>query len=831
LTSFLVKGCLLILVTLAMIAGTEAQTATLGASTDSSGANPPVGGDQAKIPESKKADNAAARYQLQPGEDPQNRLLSPFVKHVVTDQEQFWTAPLRWRTKDLQWIAPFAGMTGAFIATDSWVTKQVPDAPSQLTRSLHISDYSTYSMIGVGGGAFILGRMTNNDHMQEAGLLSGEAAINSTAVAYLFKEITQRQRPLDGNGHGDFFRGGSSFPSEHSALAWSIASVWAHEYPGTLSQIAAYGMASAVTVTRVTARQHFPTDAVIGSVLGWYFGRQVYRAHHDPELGGSAWGNLLEEETTEHRRNPDNMASPYVELDSWIYPAIDRLAALGYIRTAYLGLRPWTRMACARMTEEVGERLANGDASEEVARMQRELSREFANEVARLDGAANLGAELESVYARVTNISGPMLRDGYHFGETITNDFGRPYGEGANFVGGVSARAVAGPFAFYARGEYQQAPAIASAATDVLQAIATADVTLPVSNAIAATHRFDLLEGAVSLDFQNTQISFGKQSQWMGPGEAGSLLLSDNAEPMMMIKIDSVAPYDIPLISSILGPARSEFFLGQLSGHEFEFDHGNLLGPGNITPQPYLHGTKFSFKPTPNLEFGMGFTAQFAGPGLPFTWHNFIRTFYAHTVKSLNPGKRLSQADFSYRVPGLRDWLTVYGDFLVVDEYSPIGSTRANVNPGIYLPQIPKLPKMDLRAEWIHESTTNEFSPGFVYYGVDRYRSGYTNDRQLLGSWIGRAGRGGQGWMTYHFSPRTDFHLGCRLQEVSPKFIEGGRLVDYSAGGNVTLGRTVTLNGAVQYEQQRFPILGPNRQSNVTVSAGVTFWPQWQVKK
>src|SRR5260370_16624760 len=34
--------------------------------------------------------------------------------------------------------------------------------------------------------------------------------------------------------------------------------------------------------------------------------------------------------------------STYVPIDSWIYPALDRLQALGYINYSYGGLRPWT---------------------------------------------------------------------------------------------------------------------------------------------------------------------------------------------------------------------------------------------------------------------------------------------------------------------------------------------------------------------------------------------------------------------------------------------------------------------------------------------------------
>jgi hypothetical protein len=549
-------------------------------------------------------------------------------------------------------------------------------------------------------------------------------------------------------------------------------------------------------------------------------------------LGGSAWGNFLEEEAGDKTRNPENMASPYVPLDSWIYPALDRLVALGYIQTAHLGIRPWTRMACARMVDEAKDRLANSENSSGPAgSIYRDLTQEFAEESARLDGTRNLGVGLESVYTRVMNISGPVLADGYHFAQTVVNDYGRPFGEGANVASGISARAVAGPLAFYVRGEYQQAPAIAPDPLNVQQAIAVADFTLPIGGGRAEVNRFDLLEGSVSFDFHDLQFSFGKQSQWLGIGQTGPWLFSNNAEPVLMLKIDSVTPYEIPLISRLLGPVRSEFFIGQLAGHQFEFNRGVLLGPGGISPQPYLQGSKISFKPTANFEFGMGFTAQFAGPGLPFTWGNFIRTFYAHTATGLNPGKRLSEAEFSYRVPHLRDWLTVYLDSLVVDEYSPIGSSRPSISPGIYLPRLPKLPKMELRVEGLKESLASEFPAGFVYYGVDRFRSGYTNDGSLLGNWIGRAGRGGQAWLTYAFSARNTLQVGYRQQQVSHDFIEGGRLGDYSASGNFMLSHFVALSGTLQYEQWRFPILATNRQTNVAASFQLSFFPHWRLEK
>jgi hypothetical protein len=779
-------------------------------------------------------------YELQPGEDPDNRLVSPFVKHLAGDQKQFWTTPARFRTKDLKWILPAAGITAAFIASDSWWSKQVN--PAHMQTSLHISDYGTYSLIGLGGASFLLGHMTNSDHLQEAGLLSGEAAINATGVAYLFKEITQRQRPYQDSGNGDFFKGGSSFPSEHSAIAWSIASVWAHEYPGWLSQTAAYGLASAITVTRVTAKQHFPSDVIVGSALGWYFGRQVYRGHHDPELGGAPWGSLLPENSGDRPRNPNYMASPYVAIDSWIYPALERLIALGYMQSNMIGMRPWTRMACAQLVEEAGEKLPNGGIEAgEAGQIYRTLSDEFAGEVRRLDGAANVGARVDSVYTRVTGISGTPLRDGYNFGQTIANDYGRPYWEGFNNVTGITAEAEAGPVAFSLDGEYQHAPAMPSDPSSVLTAIAAANLSPPLPNGTATANQFQLLNSAVLLNINNVQFSFGQQSAWLGPGESGSFLMSDNAAPFPMFKIDDIVPHKIPGLSRILGPFRTQFFIGQLSGQRWEHcivascqsypGFPGVVGP-NISPQPFIHGEKISFQPTPNLEFGMGITAMFGGPGLPVTFGTFFDTYYVHTQNlAKNPGKRISSADLTYRIPGLRDWLTFYFDSLVVDEVSPIGSARANVNPGIYMPRIPKIPKLEFRAEGINETRTKEFLPGFVYFDGDRYLSGYTNAGSLLGSWIGRAGRGGQGWLTYWFAPRSDVQLGYRLQEVSPAFIEGGRLVDYSASTNLMLSRAVSLAGTVQYEQWSFPILATGRQSDVTASVQVTFWPHWQIGK
>jgi hypothetical protein len=779
-----------------------------------------------------------AKYELAPGLDPDNHLLLPFAKHLANDQYAFWTAPAHFQVKDLEWGLPFVGVTAGFMAGDSWLSKQIPSR--EISRSKTISDYGVYSFIGAGGGAFVLGHLTGNDRMSEAGFLSGEAAINSTAVAYLFKNITRRLRPYQDNGNGTFFQRGSSFPSEHSAIAWSVASIMAHEYPGTLTKILAYGLATTVSATRVTGQQHFASDVIIGGALGWYFGRQVYRSHHDTDLGGEAWGDVLPESFGEKTRNPENMGSAYVPLDSWVYPALERLAAMGYIKTAYLGIRPWTRRECARMLDEAQQNIADeDDQSAEAARMYSELAREFSVETGRLDGAANVGASLDSVYARVTNISGPPLRDGYHFGQTIINDYGRPYGEGVSSVDGFTAHAESGPISISVQGEYQHAPAVASHSSSVLSAIASADSnTTPLPDGTPAINRFALIEGSVGVTFRNVMLSFGRENLWLGSGESGPLLWSNNAQPVTILRFDNVSPFEFPLLSRILGPARIDFLIGQLSGQKWVYspppsvglnpngDPQFLLGP-NISPQPFIHENKISFKPSENLEFGMGVTALFGGQGLPFTWHEFIRSYYGHNANTaINPGKRFSEFDFSYRIPGLRKWLTVYNDSIVGDEISPIGSTRPMLSPGFYVPQLPKVPHLGFRAEGFKDSP----DLGIMY--IDRrYHSGYTNDGALIGSWIGRQGLGGQAWATYSFSPHSHLQLGYRHQQVDRFLLKGGRLSDYSLRSEFLLHQQVSVSGLIQYEQWRSPVLSPVTQSNVTASLQLTFYPHFGAVK
>jgi membrane-associated phospholipid phosphatase len=210
-----------------------------------------------------------------------------FFKNILKDQKAIWTSPFHLRGKDAHWLAPLGLGTAALIATDRRTGDEIGKHSAQLNASRIVS-YAG-SGYGAGGAAvtfYLVGRVTHNRRARETGILGAEALVDSAIVVTALKEITQRRRPTSAKGRGNFFAGGSSFPSGHAIEAWSLATVIANEYHDHhLVQISAYGIATAVSLARFTGRNHYLSDVLVGSAMGYGIGRYVYRAHHRQTAG------------------------------------------------------------------------------------------------------------------------------------------------------------------------------------------------------------------------------------------------------------------------------------------------------------------------------------------------------------------------------------------------------------------------------------------------------------------------------------------------------------------------------------------------------------------
>src|SRR6266478_3097498 len=519
-------------------------------------------------------------------------------RRFFEDQEEIWTSPAKIRFSDTQWLVPLSGITAGLFVTDNDYSKHLSQNPSTISHYKTLSNAGVGALIGGAGGMWLLGHVKHNEHWSETGFLAGEAPLKSIVVVESFKYALRRERPYQGNGAGSFFQnGGTSFPSEHAAAAWSVAGVIAHEYPSPFMQIMAYGLASLVDYSRVRARQHFPSDVFVGSIVGNLVAQNIYSRHHNPDLGGGEWRSISQVFRGDGNLSPANQGSPYVPLDSWIYPALDRLSSMGLIDSGFAGMRPWTRSECARLLGEAGEKIdGEGAGGAEAEKVYRLLETEFHDEVEGPNGRGNLRGRVESLYSRVTGISGKPLTDGYHFGQTIINDYGRPYQEGFNSVDGFSGWMTSGRLVGYVRGEYQRSPSAPALSETARQTIATVDAipAIPPATPFASVNRLRLLDAYFGLNFENWQVTFGKQSLWWGPGDGGPMMFSDNVEPINMFRISRISPFQLPSILKFLGPIRMEFFVGQLEGHHFVDTASGITGSWSqpLSPQPFTEGEK-----------------------------------------------------------------------------------------------------------------------------------------------------------------------------------------------------------------------------------------------
>jgi len=528
-----------------------------------------------------------------------------------------------------------------------------------------------------------------------------------------------------------------------------------------------------------------------------------------------------------------NMASTYVPVESWVYPAFDRLATEGYVPSAIFSLRPWTRLACFRLLQEAERRVAlDQKPAADAATLVRSLREEFGIERERLrnDRRRNSDVRLEAVDGRTTTIAGRPLTDGYHFAETIVGDEGRPFAQGENTYAGVALHAATGPFAACVHAEIQRVPFAAVPAAAVQQALAAADFTS--SGALGPATGFlrgRLLDAYVSYTLWNNQFSFGKQTLWWGPSRSGATLFSNNAEPVTMFRYDRVNPLRLPGPLKFLGPMRLQFLLGRLSGAQFVQAENTILGRSGVAlrDQPFLHGEKLSFKPTENFEFSVSRTVVFSGEGAPFNTRTFLRSIFSMSVgnEQNDPGDRRVAVDATYRIPGLRKCLTGYVDGFSDDQpFPPIYPTQSAWISGFFLRCVPGLPYVTVRAEGLLSPHRDLAFPGFFYFNV-HYLSGYTNDRQVLGSWIGREGDGEQLWTTWNLSPRSSVEVSYRGMTVNREFLRGGALRDLSVAANLRIRPEWNLRLEDQAEWWRFPLLSATQKRNDGFTLQISYEP------
>ena len=204
------------------------------------------------------------------------------ARHVVGDEKAILTGPLHMRTRDLLWVVPFGVATGVAIDYDAHAMRSLGFDTQRQNDFRHVSDAGVYAPVAGVVAGYAVGAVRHDDYMQQTAVLAGEAMVDSLILNQGLKYAINRQSPSQGDATGGFWPHGTktwpdgqSMPSNHSILVWSFAHAVAARYPGWGTRLAVYGLASTVSVSRVLAREHFPSDVLVGSTIGYLVGGYV----------------------------------------------------------------------------------------------------------------------------------------------------------------------------------------------------------------------------------------------------------------------------------------------------------------------------------------------------------------------------------------------------------------------------------------------------------------------------------------------------------------------------------------------------------------------------
>jgi hypothetical protein len=177
------------------------------------------------------------------------------------------------RPDNLKWELPIGAATGLLIAeADQPAANRIRSVDFQNLAG-RWSNIGLITEIAAGGAIWGAGCLKHNSQVEDAGL-TALTAVGAASLADLALKLSfNRQFPDTLGSHGEFWEGGRSFPSGHSAASFAFASVIAHRYPhNRWIKWGAYGFASAVALSRYPAKKHFLSDILVGSTLGYVTG-------------------------------------------------------------------------------------------------------------------------------------------------------------------------------------------------------------------------------------------------------------------------------------------------------------------------------------------------------------------------------------------------------------------------------------------------------------------------------------------------------------------------------------------------------------------------------
>jgi hypothetical protein len=396
-------------------------------------------------------------------------------------------------------------------------------------------------------------------------------------------------------------------------------------------------------------------------------------------------------------------ASTYIDINDEIYAILSRLEADGVLQSGLLSIKPLSRAEVLRLYREA-ERNSD-DKSEFIKSLVQELKQRIKPD----DPQARDRWGFDEIYAKYifTNANvekyyynpGPALEKEQAFNH---NNDGDLYAHGSNYRAGVVFRADdEGLFSFSVNPEIRS------------------------SN---DAQRIILSKGYAVLGLPGVDVVAGKDAQWWGPGYHGALLMTNNAEPLSLIKLTGPEPVNLPWIFKYLGPFQYDFFASRLEHDRSDF------------ADPFFWGLRIDFKPHPFVEIGLERTGIMGGRGRPESLDLWFKTLGGSHEHGDTPeqslGDQRAGGDIKLTLPFTIQPVQFYWEHDGEENRQYFGGLPYKPADlyGFYLPRLLGFERIGFRAE--AASTYYDNQPD-VWYTHGAYTAGYTYDGVIMGHHMG----------------------------------------------------------------------------------------------
>lgn len=211
-------------------------------------------------------------------------------KTTLVDATRIYTSPARLNSRSALWLGGIVALGGVVYALDDELHAAVDRSRNDQPLKAVIDFGDDIEVMGNGGkmakfylGALALGYISGWDRLTWLAADVVESYYIAGVVKNAANVVASRERPRDAQDSREFTFNGdaTSFPSGHAANVIQLANIISRHIDYQPVTIAAYSLAGAVSLQRISSDSHWPSDVYFAVVYGWFVSDEILRLNRE----------------------------------------------------------------------------------------------------------------------------------------------------------------------------------------------------------------------------------------------------------------------------------------------------------------------------------------------------------------------------------------------------------------------------------------------------------------------------------------------------------------------------------------------------------------------